>query len=119
MEKGEQQMKKQKTAAQWFEDYLPADIAVLAINNADEQRSDEQFESLDAALYGSFVWAKTSQGHKFWDQIANTEDRWLEAAIELEECLPCDGVGELQGDSRSDYFPICPACNGSGDAVRS
>tara|TARA_R110000796_G_scaffold16726_7_gene52143 strand:+ start:2636 stop:2995 length:360 start_codon:yes stop_codon:yes gene_type:complete len=119
MEKGAQQMNEEKTILQWFEDYLPADIAALAINNTDELRLDEQFESLDAALYGAFIWAKTDQGQKFWDDIANTKSRWMEAASELEECSSCDGVGELQGDSRSDYFPICPACNGSGDADRS
>lgn len=119
MEKRTQQMNEEQTILQWFEHYLPADIAALAINNTDELRLNELFESLDAALYGAFVWAKTDQGHKFWDDIANQKERWFEAALEIGECSACDGYGELQGDSQSDYFPICPVCNGSGDADRS
>ena len=107
-----------KKISDWFADYLPADIAAMALNNTESEMLDDKVESLDAALFAAFVWAKTEQGHQFWDNIANTENRWLEAAIALEECSSCDGVGELQGDSRSDYFPICPACNGSGDADR-
>ena len=64
-------MNEEKTMLQWFEDYLPADIEALAINNTDELRYDEQFESLVAALCGAFIWAKTDQGHKFWDDIVN------------------------------------------------
>jgi DnaJ-class molecular chaperone len=118
MEKRTKKMR-DKDLLEWFEDYLPADIAALAINNTDEQRLGEQFESLDAALYGAFVWSKTEQGHKYWDDIANQEDRWLSAASEVEECSSCDGVGELRGDPSSNDFPACPACNGSGDADRS
>lgn len=61
-------MTEEKTKLQWFEDYLPADVAALAINNTEELRLNEQSESLDDALHGAFVWAKTDQGHKFWGQ---------------------------------------------------
>lgn len=110
-------MTEEKTKLQWFEDYLPADVAALAINNTEELRLNEQSESLDDALHEAFVWAKTDQGHKFWDNIANTKSRWMEASIELcelEECGSCDGIGQLQGDPRTGYFPICSVCNGSG-----
>lgn len=95
-------MTEEKTKLQWFEDYLPADVAALAINNTEELRLNEQSESLDDALHGAFVWAKTDQGHKFWDNIANTKSRWMEASIELcelEECGSCDGNWTASGGS--------------------
>ena len=108
-----------KKISEWFADYLPADIAAMALNNTESKMLEDQVESLDAALYAAFVWAKTEQGHQFWDNIANTENRWMEAAIALEECSSCDGVGELPGDPADNKFPTCPVCEGSGDADRS
>tara|TARA_R110000796_G_scaffold196783_1_gene313178 strand:+ start:213 stop:575 length:363 start_codon:yes stop_codon:yes gene_type:complete len=117
MEKGTKNiMTDEKKILEWFADYLPADIAAMALNNTKSEMLEEKVESLDAALYAAFVWATTEQGHQFWDEIANTEHRWLEAAIMLEDCPSCDGVGELPGRPADNKFPTCPACEGSGDA---
>lgn len=59
-----------KTIRQWYEDELPADIAALAIRNAEAQgQADIKTSTLTFAIKGGFVWKNTPQGHCFWSEV--------------------------------------------------
>ena len=59
-----------KTIKQWYEDELPADIAVMAIKNAEEARMLHlETESLSEALGFGFYWQSSPQGLFFWDEV--------------------------------------------------
>ena len=112
--------KRDKSIKDWFCDYLPADVAALAMNNTEESLLTINLPSLDIALSAAFVWYNTKQGHEFWSKFASKEMRDAQwECVENDDCFTCDGVGELPGDPRSNHFPTCPDCKGSGDADRS
>jgi hypothetical protein len=58
-----------KTIEEWFTDYLPADIAALAIRNTDDILLSVEMSSLSKAIRDSFVWYSTPQGFQFWREV--------------------------------------------------
>ena len=61
-----------KTIRQWYEDELPADIAALAIANAEEQDAGKlalSASGLRVAILTGFIWGKSPQGRRFWPQV--------------------------------------------------
>ena len=56
---------------------LPADVASQAIENTPGYLLAVKEESLKSALLGAFVWQKTPQGHKYWQEIYESLDQLL------------------------------------------
>ena len=65
------------TYRQIFENYLPQDIAELAIENAIAQNQDgyidtqleEEFSNITYVLGCAFLWEDTPQEFDYWDEI--------------------------------------------------
>ena len=82
-----------KTIRQHYEEDLPADIAAMAIRNAEESNSgccvlDTKVESLTKALCMGFVWDMTDQGKAFWYEV--NQGNYGDATQPIDYDLVCD-----------------------------
>jgi len=92
---------KNKTIKEWFEDELPADIAEMAICNAEIYNCgtyvlDTQEATLKNALSSAFLWQETPQGHAFWQEVHDGNCGYAPKAI---DCVKACDAMEAKGGS--------------------
>lgn len=61
-----------KTTKDWI-DTLPEDIRERAYKYTKKDMQGNLESMLSEAILGAFVWAKTSEGHKFWSLVAKSQ----------------------------------------------
>ena len=96
-----------KTIRQWYEDELPADIAALAIANAEDQdaeRLTRSVETLSYAICSGFFWSSSPQGWDFWIQVHNGDYGDTPTLVSVE--IACDHM-EARGGSFAKSLAEC------------
>lgn len=61
-------MKQEKTASEWF-DMLIEPYCTQAKNNTKKEELDIKHESLQSAIFHSFIWKETAQGFYIWSNL--------------------------------------------------
>ena len=59
-----------KTSQEWFHE-LPVDISDWAIDNTNPANLEEEYETLQEAIFNSFTWNDTPQGATFWQGVVD------------------------------------------------
>ena len=57
-----------KTIKEWLND-LPEEVREKALRNARKDSLDVKRISFKKALAGAFIWYKSPEGHKYWNEI--------------------------------------------------